>query len=107
MLRVEDGVALLKGDLNLVNASHWLEQGEAALKEGVTVFDLAGIGHIDSAALSLMLSLRRRAQMAGVAVVFRNTPESLASLAELYGVTEQIGADSFAQSSNAPRPRGE
>jgi phospholipid transport system transporter-binding protein len=90
MLRVEDGVALLEGDLNLANASQWLEQGEAALKAGVTVFDLAGIGHIDSAALSLMLSLRRRAQAAGTRIAFHNTPGSLASLADLYGVTEQI-----------------
>ena len=90
MLQVEAGVALLEGDLNLANASQWLDQGAAALNAGVTVFDLAGIGHLDSAALSLMLSLRRRAQAAGAAIEFRNAPESLASLAELYGVTEQI-----------------
>ncbi len=90
MLRVEDGVALFDGDLNLTNASEWLEQGEAALKEGVTVFDLGGLGHLDSSALSLMLSLRRRAQAAGSQIEFRHTPESLASLADLYGVTEQI-----------------
>lgn len=90
MLRVESGVALFEGDLNLANASQWLEQGEAVLKDGVTVFDLAGIGHIDSAALSLMLSLRRRAQAAGIRIAFHNIPDSLASLADLYGVTEQI-----------------
>ncbi len=90
MLRVEDGVALLDGDLILANARQWLEQGEAALQEGVTVFDLEGLGNLDSSALSLMLSLRRRAQSSGVRIEFRHTPESLASLAELYGVTEQI-----------------
>lgn len=90
MLHVEAGVALLEGDLNLANASQWLEQGEAALKAGATVFDLARIGHIDSAALSLMLSLRRRAQTAGSHIEFHNTPDSLTSLADLYGVTEQI-----------------
>lgn len=90
MLRVEAGVARLEGDLNLGNASHWLAQGEAALRDGVTVFDLADLGRLDSAALSLMLSLRRRAQAAGSAIDYRNIPESLASLAELYGVTEQL-----------------
>lgn len=90
MLLVEGGVARCEGELNLVNASQWLVQGEAALKDGVTVFDLAEIGQFDSSALSLMLSLRRRAQAAGSAIEFRNAPESLASLAELYGVTDQI-----------------
>lgn len=90
MLHVEDGVALFDGELILANASEWLEQGEAALKAGVTVFDLEGLGNLDSAALSLMLSLRRRAQAAGSSIEFRHVPESLASLAELYGVTEQI-----------------
>lgn len=90
MLRVEGGVARCEGELNLANASQWLAQGEAALKDGVTVFDLAQIGQLDSSALSLMLSLRRRAQATGAAIEFRNAPESITSLADLYGVTDQI-----------------
>jgi phospholipid transport system transporter-binding protein len=90
MIRVEGGVAVLDGDLTLANASQWLVQGEAALKQGVASFDLAGLGQLDSSALSLMLSLRRRAEAAGSAIEFHNMPDSLVSLAKLYGVADQI-----------------
>jgi phospholipid transport system transporter-binding protein len=90
MMRIDSGVALLDGDLTLANASLWLAEGEAALQQGVATFDLAGIGHLDSSALSLMLSLRRRAEAAGSSIAFRHIPDSLASLAKLYGVEEQI-----------------
>jgi phospholipid transport system transporter-binding protein len=90
MMRVESGVVVLDGDLTLANASQWLAQGEAALLQGVATFDLAGIGLLDSSALSLLLSLRRRAEAAGSAIEFRNIPDSLASLAKLYGVADQI-----------------
>jgi len=90
MLRVEAGVAMLEGDLTLVNANAWLSQGETALQQGIAIFDLAGIQHLDSAALSLLLSLRRRAEAASGGIEFRNIPASLTSLATLYGVADQI-----------------
>ena len=90
MLRVEAGVAVLDGDLILANASQWLAEGEEALTQGVAIFDLAGLGQLDSSALSLMLSLRRRAEAAGSSIEFRNLPDSLISLAKLYGVDDQI-----------------
>ena len=89
-MRVEADVALLAGDLLLGNASDWLAQGEAALQQGVVIFDLSGVGQLDSSALSLLLSLRRRAQAAGSRLEVRHLPESLASLAKLYGVADQI-----------------
>ncbi len=90
MMQVEAGVARLEGDLTLSNASLWLAESEAVLRAGTQIFDMANIGQLDSSALSLMLSLRRRAQAAGSAVEFRNIPENLASLAKLYGVDDQI-----------------
>lgn len=90
MMRVEAGVALLEGDLTLGTASDWLAQTEAALKQGLVTFDLEGVGQLDSSALSLLLSLRRRAEKAGSSIEFRHIPESLTSLAKLYGVADQI-----------------
>jgi phospholipid transport system transporter-binding protein len=90
MMRLEEGVAWLEGELTLGNASGWLREGETALQQGIAVFDLAGIGQLDSSALSLLLSLRRRAEAAGSNIEFRNIPDSLASLAKLYGVADQI-----------------
>ncbi len=90
MMRIEGGVAVLTGDVTLSNAKRWLAEGETALKQGVTAFDMAAVGQLDSAALSLMLSLRRRAEAAGSRIEFSNLPVSLVSLAKLYGVDDQI-----------------
>ena len=87
-MRVESGVALFEGDLVLDRATRLLAEAEAALAAGATVFDLSRVGHMDSSALSLMLSLRRRA--AGKAIEFRAVPESLSSMAKLYGIAEQL-----------------
>jgi phospholipid transport system transporter-binding protein len=87
-MRVEAGVAAFEGDLILDNATRFLAEAEAVLGEGVTVFDLSRVGNMDSSALSLMLSLRRRA--AGNPIEFRAVPESLTSLAKLYGIADQL-----------------
>jgi phospholipid transport system transporter-binding protein len=87
-MRVQDGVAAFEGDLVLDNANRLLAEAEAALAEGATVFDLSGVGHLDSSALSLMLSLRRHA--VAKPIEFRAVPESLISLAKLYGISDQF-----------------
>jgi phospholipid transport system transporter-binding protein len=84
----EPGVALLQGDLVLDTATHLLAAGEAAIGAGATLFDLSGVGRMDSSALSLLLALRRRA--AGKVLQFRHVPESLTSLARLYGIADQF-----------------
>ncbi len=87
-MRVHEGVAAFEGDLVLDQASRLLAEAEAALALGARVFDFSGVGHMDSSALSLMLSLRRRA--AGGSIEFRSVPESLNSLAKLYGIADQL-----------------
>lgn len=87
-MHVEQGVALLEGDLVLDNATRLLTEGEAAINAGSSVFDLSGVGKLDSSALSLLLALRRSAGR--VNLQFRNVPESLSSLARLYGVADQF-----------------
>ena len=87
-MRVEAGVAAFEGDLTLDNATRLLEEAEGALGEGARIFDLSRVRNMDSSALSLMLSLRRRA--GGNAIEFRAVPESLLSLASLYGISDQI-----------------
>ena len=50
------------------------------------VVDCAGIAAVDSSAVALLLSMRRRAAEAGMALSFEGVPPPLASLAQLYGV---------------------
>ena len=87
-MRLDAGVAAFEGDLTLAHAARLLAEAEAALGQGARVFDLSRVGQMDSSALSLMLSLRRRAGVQPLE--FRAVPESLASLAALYGIADQI-----------------
>jgi phospholipid transport system transporter-binding protein len=89
-MRIEAGVAVLEGDLVLDNATRMLAEGEQAILAGTCVFDLSGVAKMDSSALSLLLALRRSGlkSAAGNALQFRNVPESLTSLARLYGIAD-------------------
>lgn len=89
-MRLEDGVAYPEGNLTQAEAVRLLREGEAVVDDGCQVFDLAGARQLDSVALSLMLCWRRRAQAQGRSVSFRNVPESLGSLATLYGVSDLL-----------------
>ncbi len=89
-MRAEMGVAYPEGDLTLEQAMRVRAEGEQLLAEGVTQFDLSGLGKVDSAALSLFMNWRRSALAQGRSLEFRNTPASLLSLAKLYGVAELV-----------------
>lgn len=63
-----------------------LEQGDAAIRAGETVFDLGGVKAVDSSGVALLLAWQRRAQAAGRHVTFVNVPENVRTLGALYGV---------------------
>ncbi|MFN3594811.1 MAG: lipid asymmetry maintenance protein MlaB [Thiobacillaceae bacterium] len=85
-MRCDGQVLILEDDLTLEHARRLLGLGAEAITQGVTEVDFAGAGKVDSSALSLMLAWRRRAHAVGRRLEFRNVPDSLRSLARLYGV---------------------
>jgi phospholipid transport system transporter-binding protein len=87
-MQVVDGIAIIEGDLILDNSTRMLAEGEAAIRAGAGVFDMAGVDKMDSSALSLLLALRRSAQEKSLKFV--NVPASLASLAVLYGISDLV-----------------
>jgi phospholipid transport system transporter-binding protein len=87
-MRVEAGVAMVEGDLTLANATRLLAEGEEAVGNGATTFDLGGVGQLDSSAISLLLSLKRHTAGTGKTLTFRNLPPSLLSLGKLYGIAD-------------------
>jgi ABC-type transporter Mla MlaB component len=89
-LRVDGKVAHLQGDLTLEHASRMLAQGKEAMQNGIQVFDLSLVGHMDSSAISLILGLRRFAESLGQPIQIQAASDSLLSLAKLYGVAEHI-----------------
>lgn len=91
-MRREGEILLLESDLTLEHAARLLTQGSAEIANGARVVDFSRVGKVDSSALSLMLAWRRRAMAAGDGIAYRNIPDSLMSLAKLYGVAEFIAS---------------
>lgn len=89
-MRREGPILILESELTLEHASRLLTEGSEEIANGARVLDFAHAGKVDSSALSLMLAWRRRARAAGQSLEFRNVPDSLMSLANLYGVSELI-----------------
>jgi ABC-type transporter Mla MlaB component len=89
-LRAEEGIAYLEGDLTLDHASRLLQLGKEAIDQGVRGFNLSRSGHMDSSAISLLLSLRRHAEANGSSIEFHAVPDKMRSLATLYGVAEHL-----------------
>lgn len=52
--------------------------------------DLSGVGHVDSAAASLLLELTRRARAEGQTLTFVNPPANLARLLEFFGIAAML-----------------
>ena len=55
--------------------------------------DLAGLAHADSAALAVLLALKRRAAEERTSVSFAGVPPLLESLARVYGLEDQIAPE--------------
>jgi phospholipid transport system transporter-binding protein len=72
--------------LTVQNAKAALDQGLAAIKAGQTVFDLGTVKAADSSAVAVLLEWKRAARKAGAVLSYVNLPDSLQSLAALYGV---------------------
>jgi phospholipid transport system transporter-binding protein len=72
--------------LTLANARAALADGLAAIAAGQREFDLSRVAAVDSSAVAVVLAWKRAASAAGSELVIANAPESLHSLAQLYGV---------------------
>jgi ABC-type transporter Mla MlaB component len=91
-MRVESGIAIIEGDLVLDRITDVLAEALASIQAGAGKFDLSGVGRMDSSALSLLLELKRtdRARNAEdkPPLQFLHVPDSLTSLAALYGIAD-------------------
>lgn len=85
-----DGGWCYTGDLTLDNAAAVLEASKAlALPAGGAV-DVSGLRHADSAALAVLIALKRRAAREHVELALAGMPPPLRSLAMVYGVDELV-----------------
>ena len=79
------------GALTFANAAA-LNEAARQHFSGDVVVDLAGVTEVDSSALSLLFEWRRAARQNNCRITFNNLPESLQTLAALYGVTDLVAA---------------
>lgn len=82
---------VVTGAILVDNANTLLTQSCAlSLAEQVQQVDFANVSEIDTAAISLIMEWQRRALANDRKISFVNLPDSLISLAALYGVSEFI-----------------
>lgn len=79
----------VSGALTLATALALCESGKAQLDADM-VIDLKGVTEVDSTALSVLFEWRRTALQKKLKVSFRNLPDSMVSLASLYGVADLV-----------------
>ncbi|AOY92534.1 toluene tolerance protein [Cupriavidus sp. USMAA2-4] len=73
------------------NAAAVLRDGLSRLAQGEAQVDCAALAQVDSAAVAVLLALRRAADARGQALAFVGVPRQLAALAEVYGVDGLLG----------------
>lgn len=78
------------GGMTIETASTLLAGGLAAMQAGGAVFDLGQVADVDSAGLAVIFGWQRAANAAGKSLRIANTPASLISLAEVYGVSDLL-----------------
>jgi phospholipid transport system transporter-binding protein len=86
MIRRESGRIVVSGPVTLANVAAVLEDGRRHLEEGVRTVDLGEVTEMDSSLLAAMLAWLREARRRGGELAFANLPESLRTIARLYGV---------------------
>lgn len=91
-ISVEDNQWHVSGEILMDNANAVLADSNAFKIENDLKINLSGVTDVDTAALSLLLEWQRRAIAANKKVTFTHLPESLMSLATLYGVADFIPA---------------
>jgi phospholipid transport system transporter-binding protein len=90
MISCEGDRCSVQGPITIGNATAVLAESAKLFTSASTTIDLAGVTEVDSAAVSLLLEWRRAAARSNRHIAFVNLPESLRSLADLYGVAHLI-----------------
>jgi len=80
----------VSGSLVMDSASALLDASRAHALPSAGLVDLARVERVDSAAVAVMLAWKRRAVAEGKSLAFTGLPQSMASLAALYGVQELL-----------------
>jgi phospholipid transport system transporter-binding protein len=86
MIRREGRSLFVSGPVTLANVAGLLDEGRRHIEEGVRAVDLGEVTEMDSSLVALLLAWMRDARLRGRDLAFANMPESLRTIARLYGV---------------------
>jgi phospholipid transport system transporter-binding protein len=92
MISCERGRCTVQGPLTMANVTGVLEESARLFEGNEILVDLQGVTEVDSAAVSLLLEWRRQALASKRRIEYVNLPSNLKSLADLYGVSDLLGA---------------
>lgn len=90
MITVAGNRVEVSGAMTLPEAPGLLAEGNAALANAETLFDLAAVTDVDSSCIAVIFGWLRNAQQNGKSLSIAHPPKDLISLADLYGVTELL-----------------
>ena len=90
MIEVTGNRMQVVGPMVIASATALKADGESALAAGASIIDLSGVTDADSAAVAVLLAWTRGAQERQQTVCIVHPPESVRSLATLYGVVELL-----------------
>ncbi len=93
MISREAGRIRITGPLTHETVRTLYDGGLQAGATSALEIDLAEVGAVDSAAVSLLLAWLREAQRSNLTLQFLHVPDNLLSLARLYGVAEMLALD--------------
>lgn len=89
----DGGKVVVYGAILVDNVVEMTQQGFTLLDDDHLVVDLSEVTEVDSSAVSMLLEWLRMAQRRDQQLHFKNLPENLASLVQLYGVSDFIPID--------------
>lgn len=90
MVRNEGDLITVGGAMTLSSATALLNEGNALIVAGRELIDLAGVTDVDSSGISVVFGWLRAARAAGKTIRISNAPKDFISLAEVYGVADQL-----------------
>jgi phospholipid transport system transporter-binding protein len=90
VLEVVGDRVLVKGPMLIGTVTALREAGDAALAGGIGVVDLSRVSDADSSAVALLLAWTRDATQRQSPLSIVEVPDSIRSLASLYGVADLL-----------------
>lgn len=91
MIRISGNTLAVEGPMTVATARGLLDEGRPGT--GAWVADLSAVTHADSTGLAVLLDWLRASRQAGGSLKIVALPETLQSLARLYGIDALLSAE--------------